>query len=74
MTAPLIRFFFHVVGDGQAFNDDRGDVFTSVQAAHNHATRIARELRHDAYQGCAVCIADAAGTEVARVPILGPTL
>jgi hypothetical protein len=72
MTSPkLTRFFFHVVGDGQAYRDDRGDVFSTVQAAHNHGTRIAHELRHDAYQGCTICITDAAGVEVARVPIGG---
>jgi hypothetical protein len=72
MTGPqLIRFFFHILGSGQAYRDDTGDVFATVDAAQNHAVRIAHELRHDAYQGCVVHVLDAAGTEVARVPIGG---
>ena len=75
MTAPqLTRFFFHVVGDGQSFRDDTGEVFASAEAAQAHARRIAHELRHDAYQGCTVCITDAGGAEVARVPIAGAKL
>jgi hypothetical protein len=72
MTSPkLTRFFFHVLGGGQAYRDDTGEVFSTVHAAQNHALRIAYELRHDAYQGCEVCVLDAAGAEVARVPIGG---
>ena len=72
MTAPrLTRFFFHIVGDGQAYRDEQGEVFSSLQAAQSHGVRIAHELRHDAYQGCAVCVTDAAGAELARVPIGG---
>jgi hypothetical protein len=72
MTAPqLTRFFFHILGGGQAFRDDTGDVFATVDAAQKHAARIAHELRHDAYQGCAVHVLDAAGAEVACVPIGG---
>jgi hypothetical protein len=73
MTAPqLTRFFFHVLGEGQAYRDEQGDVFASLQAAQKHGVRIAYELRHDAYQGCAISITDTAGAEVARVPIGGP--
>ena len=72
MTTPqLTRFFFHIVGAGQAYQDDKGEVFSAVHDAHNHAMRIAYELRHDAYEGCAVCVVDVAGAEVARVPIGG---
>ena len=70
MTAPvLMRFFFHVAGKGRTHRDDQGEVFATVQAARNHGARIAHELRHDAYQDCAVCITDAAGVELARVPL-----
>jgi hypothetical protein len=72
MTGPqLTRFFFHILGGGQAFRDDTGEVFSTVHAAEKHAVRIAYELRHDAYQDCAIHVLDAAGTEVARVPIGG---
>jgi hypothetical protein len=72
MTAPtLIRFFFHVVGDGQDHRDEEGEVFASVQAARTHAVQIANELRHDTYRGCAVCVTNAEGQEIARVPIDG---
>ena len=68
-TRQLTRFFFHIVGEGQAFKDETGEIFSAVHDAHNHAMRIAYELRHDAYEGCMVCVVDAAGAEVARVPI-----
>jgi hypothetical protein len=77
MTAPaLTRFFFHVVGgarglQGRGFQDDEGEVFATSMAAQNHADRIAHDLRNDAYRGCEIRITDAAGTEVARVPIGG---
>ncbi|MEA2980076.1 MAG: hypothetical protein QOF91_641 [Alphaproteobacteria bacterium] len=75
MTGPhLTRFFFHVVGDRQSYRDDQGEVFSTIQAAQNHGIRIAHELRHDNYQGCTVRITDAAGTEVARVPIGGQSV
>ena len=42
MTTPqLARFFFHIVGGGQAYKDDKGEVFSAGHAAHNHAMRIA---------------------------------
>ena len=56
-------------GRGGPIGDDQGEVFATVQAARNHGARIAHELRHDAYQDCAVCITDAAGVELARVPL-----
>jgi hypothetical protein len=75
MPAPALNcFFFHVVGKDQVHRDDPGEVFSSAQTAHNHATRIAYELRHDANQGSSVCVTDASGTELARVLIGGPKL
>jgi hypothetical protein len=75
MTQPkLMRFFFHVVGDGQDYRDEQGEVFSTVLAAQNHGLRIAHELRHDRYQDCMVRITDADGAEVARVPIDGAVL
>jgi uncharacterized protein DUF6894 len=68
-AAKLMRFFFNVLGGKQPYRDDTGEVFSTVHAAEDHAVRIAHELRRDAYHGCAICVLDAAGIEVARVPI-----
>ena len=70
MSGPkFLRFYFHIAGDGQDFRDDEGEVFASVEAAREHAARVAYELRHDGYRGCSVCVIDTAGAEVARVLI-----
>jgi hypothetical protein len=64
-----MRFFFHVIGNGQAFRDQDGEIFGSFDAAQSNAARIAHELRHDAYEGCTVSVTDEAGTELVRVTI-----
>jgi hypothetical protein len=67
----MVRYFFHVMSDGTAYNDEVGRSFSDVEIAIAHAFVIARELAIEAenYVGFSVCVTDDHGHKVARVPI-----
>jgi hypothetical protein len=69
------HFFFHVIGADSAFRDEAGQSFLALPDAEAHAAVIAAELsrKGENYQGCAVCVFDEEGRELARVPIAGDT-
>jgi hypothetical protein len=54
-----------------SIDDERGQEFSKLDDTKAHAAVIAGELARDGrvYQGCAVCVLDETGKEVARVAI-----
>jgi hypothetical protein len=64
------RYYLRVrVGDA-LIEDDVGDELGSLQEAEHFASRMARELAEDiGYEGGEVILADAAGTELLRLPM-----
>jgi hypothetical protein len=50
------RFFFPVDYDGFRYEDDRGDVFASADAAGVHAERVAAELSRNKTQSVTVFV------------------
>jgi Domain of unknown function (DUF6894) len=67
----MVRYLFHVMGDGRVYRDEVGRRFDSLEPAKEHAVVIARELAMDgeAYWGFTVYVIDDLGNEVARVPV-----
>lgn len=70
-----MRYFFHVKSAYKTYKDEVGRRFLDVNNARAHAAVIAAELAIEAqnFEGFAVCLVDAHGKEVARVPILKRT-
>ena len=69
-----MRYFFHISGDGMAFEDGTGTVLPDAEAARLHASVIAAELAQDGheYHGFDVRAVDNDGNEIAQVPVVVP--
>lgn len=70
-----MRYFFHVLGNGIAVEDETGTVLSGPEAARLHASVIAAELAQDGnqYCGCEVYGIDEGGNEIARLPVVVPS-
>ena len=69
-----MRYFFPVFGNGMTIEDETGTVLSSPEAARLHASLVAAELAQDGneYRDCEVCVIDAGGNEIARLPVVVP--
>ena len=64
------RFYFHVRGGAQCFDDLIGEYQPDQASAFDRALQIARELRsRTECSGCVIVIVNDDGREVARMPI-----
>jgi hypothetical protein len=67
----MAKYFFPVRCENLSIDDERGQQFSTLDDARAHTAIIAGQLAQDgkAYQGCAVCVLDEIGEELAKVPI-----
>lgn len=54
----MARYFFHVMSDGSACKDERGQNFARAEDARAHAAVVASELASEGenYRGFEVCV------------------
>jgi hypothetical protein len=69
--SSMPRYFFPVRCENLSIDDERGQEFSTLDAATAHAAVVAGELARDGrvYEDCTVCVVDETGAEVARVAI-----
>jgi hypothetical protein len=67
-----MRFFFHILGDGTTYTDEKGTVLAGPEEARLKAAAVAADLAEDvdAYQGFVVRAVDEAGKEIVTVPVV----
>jgi len=65
-----MRYFFHVEGNDQIYEDKSGGQFGSVEEALVEARTISEQLTPEAeYHGCHINVVDGRGNLVDAVPI-----
>jgi hypothetical protein len=66
-----LRYFFHFASEGAVFEDPKGEQFTDLDGALDHALRLVAQLETEEAVSLdrAVVVADEKGREVARLPV-----
>ena len=65
----MSRFLFHIT-NGNAFKDEVGQDYSTLEATRAHAAQIAADLaKEPSYEGFVVLVTDEQGNEVAYVPV-----